>query len=85
MSHAAGPASTHPATLAWWQRRDQCAACSGAWIYAGREGETVMRCRFVPRPVIGDVRGRVREVYCIDARSPGGPCGPEAALFQAKR
>lgn len=30
------------------------------------------------------VDGREEPMYCIAARTAGGPCGPEARLFEAK-
>ena len=72
----------HPATQAWWDRREQCESCRHLNLREGQSGESVMRCyaaltfRRPSREPLG--------VYCIDSRDEDGPCGPEARLYEAK-
>jgi hypothetical protein len=66
----------HPATLAWWQQREQCQRCGNALLTRPYEGETILRCTMLRQ---GGAHG---SGYCIDARLPDGPCGPEAKLFK---
>lgn len=79
--------SVHPATLAWWDQREQCERCAHMHLSAGAHNEAVARCWVAPRTQYGlsvermhSARGIVH-VYCIDARSPDGACGPDAKLF----
>jgi hypothetical protein len=72
---------THPATLLWWEQREKCRAC--AFHYRGiiEKGPGGERCKAVP--TIG-IRNKLDRMYCIDARLPKGPCGPNAKLFKEK-
>ena len=70
----------HPATTLWHQQRDQCERCAHFALREGDEGESIMRCKAVrvaprrSRPTLG--------AYCIDARSEGAACGPDAILYK---
>lgn len=66
--------TVHPATEAWWARRKMCKACKHLDDNGG-----VMTCR----KTVSNLPGRRRLEYCIDARSEGGACGPDAVLFKA--
>lgn len=70
----------HPDTLRWWEQRQQCERCVNVRKReVGRRDmvSTVYSCKSAAFP------GK-REPYCIDARLPGQPCGPDAALFKEK-
>lgn len=73
--------TVHPATVVWWAQRDTCARCAHARVtLEGRkEQSTVMRCATARVPA-----GKQPYVYCIDARLPSGPCGPDALRFSPK-
>lgn len=74
--------TVHPATALWWEQRQQCERCRHVEIDVPQ-----MRCRKINHP-IGTGKGgagRVIKMYCIDARLPGQPCGPDAALFKEKK
>ena len=75
----------HPATQAWWGRREKCESCRHLTrrLHARDEVQhEAMRCRAAlkspraSRPSLG--------IYCIDARDEDGPCGPEARLYEPK-
>jgi len=66
----------HPATELWWQQREQCMRCGNALLTRPYEGETILRCTMLRQS------GAHGSGYCIDARLPDGPCGPEAKLFK---
>lgn len=77
----------HPATAAWFAQRDLCRRC--AWMAEPEEGKG-MRCTAASADdhaaavgSWGGYRGPIPldSVYCIDARLPGAPCGPEGSLF----
>ena len=69
--------SPHPATLAWWDRREKCERCGNLslTLEGQKDRSSVLRCKAVRAG-----KGRQAHAYCIDAR--GGACGPEAKLFQ---
>ena len=71
--------SPHPATLAWWEQREQCERCAHlrTSIEGHKDQTVVMRCRRAHNPA-----GRQWLSYCIDARLEGRACGPEAKLFK---
>ena len=72
----------HPATELWWQQREQCLRCahvSRRLEGTDRKSSEVLRCQVARAPL-----GRRERAYCIDARLPDGPCGPEAKLFKEK-
>jgi hypothetical protein len=50
--------------------------CGNALLTRPYEGETILRCTMLRQ---GGAHG---SGYCIDARLPDGPCGPEAKLFK---
>ena len=68
----------HPATLAWWEQRQQCVNCTHCKLTQEPEGARVMRCRMFRG------RGRGSMGYCIDARLPSGPCKEQAVLFKPR-
>ena len=74
--------AVHPATSLWWGQRDQCETCRFFNLREGHEGEAIMRCIAAlkfhrpSREMLG--------IYCIDARSENGPCGPDAKLWEPK-
>lgn len=74
--------SVHPATLDWWDQREKCESCRHLNLREGRDGEGIMLCTrvIVDRRSTRDIRG----MYCIDARSPDGACGPWASLWEEK-
>jgi hypothetical protein len=94
----ATPATTHPLTALWWQQRDKCRQClfhtPMGTVKNNSRGSLGERCSAVTvedmRAVWLDLYGR-RAVgppdalaFCIDARSAGAPCGPQAMLFKSK-
>lgn len=74
----------HPDTLLWWEQRQQCelcANCNKREVTRCTQSSHVMRCK------VSKTRlpcGKSYTAYCIDARLPGQPCGPDAALFKEK-
>ena len=82
--------SVHPATLAWWQQRQQCQQCKHCAVSYGQDGQAIMRCAvsqhkdpLVRRMHAGRTMSDMR-IYCIDARDEGGDCGPDAKLWEGK-
>ena len=79
----------HPATEVWWQQREQCESCRHMMLIEGNIGESIMRCRVSKNEHAGrfrrahEARG-IERLYCIDARSPDHPCGPDGKLWIAK-
>lgn len=71
--------SVHPATMAWWDRRETCETCQHLMLREGDEAEVIMRCAKVPQP--GASQGRA---YCIDARDEDGLCGPQARMYERR-
>lgn len=71
---------THPATLLWWEQREQCRSC--AHYRHDEKLHTGERCAQAPlaHPYRSPARSQLQ--YCIDARLPEGPCGPDAKLFE---
>lgn len=59
----------HPDTELWWARRDLCARCAHC-----KKEDTAMRCMATRN-----------DLYCIDSRLLGAPCGPQAMLFVPKK
>lgn len=83
--------SPHPATVTWWQQREQCESCRWLNLREGSEGEGTMHCLASPQPHEGVRRmlaarraNHVVHLYCIDARGERGPCGPNAVLYEPK-
>lgn len=82
----------HPRTLLWWEQREQCVRC----LRSHQDGDATngcarthfgdaagLRCSEVRRHIGGgNAAGRNIDVYCIDARSEGALCGPDARLFK---
>lgn len=79
--------TVHPRTALWWEQRPKCEACvnshtNGDTTNGLRKNDTAgegLRCTAAKAPA----RWRPIEAYCIDAREPGTPCGPDALLFKA--
>lgn len=75
--------SVHPATLLWWEQREQCRTCSHMIYNPLSMPVKEMRCYAAPCKLApSPPRGRHVQAYCIDARLPGGCCGPEATLYE---
>lgn len=76
----------HPATAAWFAQRETCRRCAWLIDIVGTRELDSMRCRKAPQATIcQDPRRATRRYYfCIDARLPDGPCGPDAALFKPR-
>jgi hypothetical protein len=68
--------TVHPATAAWWDRRDRCESCRHLLVTRHYEGERIMRCSAAKQ---GGPNGAQ---YCIDARSEEGICRPEARRWE---
>lgn len=66
---------THPATLKWWAQRDKCEKCAHVLRHSDASGRY---CVAVPKGRGGQY------VACIDARTEGKRCGPDAKLFEVK-
>ncbi len=89
--------TTHPLTAQWWQQREKCRAClyhTRMGTVNNRGGSLGERCSVV---TVGEMAGVWKKLYgrralgppaemafCIDARSEGAPCGPEAKQFRSK-
>jgi hypothetical protein len=85
----------HPRTELWLAQRGKCEHCRHL---VRPEGDvTAMRCELTPMEVVvassptNPRYARLAErnknlqglkAFCIDAREPGTPCGPDAILFQ---
>lgn len=61
----------HPRTILWFEQREKCLTCAAniGW-----------RCHLTR----ADINNRPRWAYCIDAREPGQPCGPDALMHSPK-
>lgn len=68
--------TVHPATKRWWKQRAKCEACAKCINGGALTGG--MRCADSPKHNSG------AHLYCIDAREPGGVCGPKATRFTPK-
>lgn len=79
----------HPRTALWHRQRAQCERCAHLREYRNsRDGPGGMRCAAAPSYAQQDRIAHGRRPselwdYCIDAREPGGVCGPDAQLFQS--
>lgn len=82
------PTAPHPRTVLWLtKQRDECRACKNCdcktVVSGGDKSESQpLRCKLTPKR-----RGNrySHHEYCIDAREPGQPCGPDAQLFAPKK
>lgn len=84
----------HPRTVLWQEQRKKCEACSNLLIPEGEDSG--MRCSAVKMVDVvnkkhtnrfltlakGQQRLQELQAFCIDAREPGAPCGPDAILFR---
>jgi len=64
-------AKPHPRTVLWFKEREQCLTCAA---------QSGWRCHLTK----SDLSSSPRWAYCIDAREPGQPCGPDARLHSPK-
>lgn len=79
------PRKPHPRTVLWMTKQQaKCKECANVVDLTGmqRDGSGGMRCKASP-PTLRT--GPRVHAYCIDAREPGQPCGPKAALFVPKK
>lgn len=78
----------HPATLLWWEQREQCRRCEHHYDVELRHKKHYGHSRGGERCKASNyehgARG-VQHMYCIDARLPEGRCGPDAKLFTPKK
>jgi hypothetical protein len=80
----------HPATQAWWQRRERCESCKHSRLKRGEGNEGVLRCNRAqhPNPLVRQMLsarvGADLRPYCIDASDEGGQCGPDGKLYEGK-
>lgn len=89
--------TVHPRTALWWEQREQCAKCTGC-TRAAAGGQRCTFSKMPGTSPIAVSRRRRDErgvemlgarlavdvgIYCIDAREPGMPCGPDAKMFEA--
>lgn len=88
MTTAHNPLTPHPRTVLWLSKeREECRACQHCDITAVCSGSDKaeshpMRCKLTRRRA---GRRYSHHEYCIDAREPGQPCGPDAQLFVPKK
>jgi hypothetical protein len=61
----------HPRTVLWFKQRVQCETCAANIDW---------RCHLTRV----QINNRPRWAYCIDAREPGQPCGPDALMHSPK-
>lgn len=68
--------TTHPATSAWAAQRPKCERC----CHHVTRGAALRCVRLVATGAGADRHNGYG--YCIDARLPGGVCGPDGVLFR---
>lgn len=81
----------HPATVAWWQRRDKCRACKHHDENDATHPENKAERCHAYKPLRTHI-GRLPYELCADARATAaerddglaGLCGPEAVMFEPK-
>jgi hypothetical protein len=72
----------HPRTVLWIKQSSRCNKCIFQFSPAAAYDYTGLRCKATRTE--GAAREGGKYAYCIDAREPGQPCGPKAALFLPK-
>lgn len=84
----------HPRTMLWQEQRKKCEVCANLVNPAG--DPTAMRCSATKITDVMDPQHVTRfktltktrpemqviSAFCIDAREPTAPCGPDAILFR---